>query len=187
MAGAAFGEADVRRDPIRMVAHRAGWAADFERERARIAAALAPWAAGPVEHIGSTAVPGLAAKPIIDMMVSLTDHRHGGAAGEALAGIGWVHAPEPGDAERRKLSFCRPDPGWRTHHLHVYEAGDPIPHSLIVFRDHLRAHPGDAAEYARIKTELAAADEHDRPRYRAGKAPFIQSVLARATRAPGST
>ncbi|WP_239144122.1 GrpB family protein [Actinoplanes philippinensis] len=51
----------------------------------------------------------------------------------------------------------------------------------------MRAHPEDAAEYGRIKTALAAADEHDRPRYRAGKAPFIQSVLRRATRERGST
>ncbi|MEV4274591.1 GrpB family protein [Actinoplanes xinjiangensis] len=177
----------MRHDPIRMVAYRPEWAAEFERERARIAAALAPWAAGPVEHIGSTAVPGLAAKPIIDMMVSLTDHRHGAEVRSALAALGWAHAPEPGDRERSKWSFCFPDPGWRTHHLHVYEVGDPVPPSLIVFRDHLRAHPEDATEYGRIKTALATADAHDRPRYRAGKAPFIQAVLARATRERGST
>lgn len=177
-----------RRDPIRMVTHRTQWADDFERERARVAAVLAPWSAGPVEHIGSTAVPGLVAKPIIDMAVCLTDHRHGAQARTALAGIGWVHAPEPGDAERRKWSFCLPDPGWRTHHLHVYEIGDPIPPSLTAFRDHLRGHPEDAAEYGRIKTVLAEADEHDRPRYRAGKAPFIEAVLRRAGNAgaPGS-
>jgi GrpB-like predicted nucleotidyltransferase (UPF0157 family) len=177
----------VRRDPIRMVAHRPEWAAAFERERARVTAVLALWAAGPVEHIGSTAVPGLAAKPIIDMMVSLGDHRHGDEVRAALAGIGWVHAPEPGDEDRNKWSFCFPDPGRRTHHLHVYVIGDPVPASLTVFRDHLREHPEDAAEYGRIKTALAAADEDDRPRYRAGKAPFIQAVLERATRGRGST
>jgi GrpB-like predicted nucleotidyltransferase (UPF0157 family) len=177
----------TRRDPIRMVAHRPEWAVAFERERVRVAAVLAPWAAGPVEHIGSTAVPGLAAKPIIDMMVSIGDHRHGAEVRAALAGIGWAHAPEPGDEDRRKWSFCFPDPEWRTHHLHVYEIGDPVPSSLIVFRDHLREHPDAAAEYGRIKTALAAADEHDRPRYRAGKAPFIQAVLERATRGRGST
>ncbi|BEL03117.1 GrpB family protein [Actinoplanes sichuanensis] len=170
-----------------MVAYRAEWAAEFERERVRVAAVLAPWAVGAVEHIGSTAVPGLVAKPIIDMMVSITDHRDGAAVGAALAGVGWVHAPEPGDADRCKMSFCFPDPQWRSHHLHVYQVGDPIPRTLLRFRDHLQAHPEDAAEYGRIKTALATADEHDRPRYRAGKAPFIQSVLARATRGPGST
>jgi GrpB-like predicted nucleotidyltransferase (UPF0157 family) len=168
-----------RRDPIRMAPHDPAWAAEFARERARVTAALAPWLTGPVEHIGSTAVPGLPAKPIIDMMATITDHEQGADARSALAGIGWVHAPEPGDAAARKWSFCFPDPAWRTHHLHVYESGDPIPRSLTAFRDHLRACPDDAAEYGRIKNALARADAHDRPRYRAGKAPFIQDVLAR--------
>jgi GrpB-like predicted nucleotidyltransferase (UPF0157 family) len=168
-----------RRDPIRMVPHDPAWAAGFERERIRVAAALAPWLVGPVEHVGSTAVPGLPAKSIIDMMARIADHDQGAEARAALAGIGWVHAPEPGDDVRRKWSFCFPEPGWRTHHLHVYESGDPIPRSLTVFRDHLRANPADAAEYGRVKTALAAADAHDRSRYRAGKAPFIQGILAR--------
>jgi GrpB-like predicted nucleotidyltransferase (UPF0157 family) len=168
-----------RRDPIRIVPHDPAWAAGFERERIRVAAALAPWLVGPVEHVGSTAVPGLPAKSIIDMMARIADHDQGAEARAALAGIGWVHAPEPGDDARRKWSFCFPEPGWRTHHLHVYESGDPIPRSLTAFRDHLRANPADAAEYGRVKTALAAADAHDRPRYRAGKAPFIEGILAR--------
>jgi GrpB-like predicted nucleotidyltransferase (UPF0157 family) len=173
-----------RRDPIRMVPHDPAWAAEFERERARVAAALAPWLAGPVEHVGSTAVPGLPAKPIIDMAARIVGYEQGAEVRAALAAVGWVHAPEPGDDTRRKWSFCFPDPGWRSHHLHVYESGDPIPESLTAFRDHLRACPADAAEYGRIKAALAAADAHDRPRYRAGKAPFIQCVLSRIS--PGS-
>ncbi len=165
-----------------MVPHDSAWAADFERERALVERALAPWLVGPVEHIGSTAVAGLAAKPIIDMMACVSSYDAGSEAIAELDRVGWVHAPEPDDEVGRKWSFCRPDPIRRTHHLHVYESGSLLPQSLIAFRDHLRSHPEDAAEYGRIKTALAAEDDRDRPRYRAGKAPFIRAVLARSSR-----
>jgi len=169
-----------RLDPIEIIAYDPAWPGLFERERARVDQALSPWLAGPVEHIGSTSVPGLPAKPIIDMLArvehydpALTD-----PLVQALAGIGWIHAPEPTDAGQRKWSFCFPDASWRTHHLHVVELSWGWP-GLLAFRDHLRTHPADAAEYARIKVELAAADNRDRPAYRAGKAPFIEGLLKR--------
>ncbi|GAA1595593.1 GrpB family protein [Actinoplanes couchii] len=168
-----------RQDPIRRVSYDTTWVVEFDRERRRVESALAPWLAGPVEHVGSTAVPGLAAKPIIDMAVCVAEYENGREAVAALARIGWVHAPEPGDEAGRKWSFCFPDRARRSHHLHVYEIGNPIPVSLIAFRDHLRSSPEDAAEYGRIKTALAAEDDTDRPRYRAGKAPFIRGVLDR--------
>ena len=167
-----------RRDPIHIVAYDPAWPAAFERQRLRVEAALRPWLVGPVEHIGSTSVPGLAAKPIIDMLARIPDHETGGLVG-AMAGIGWAHAPEPRDQSSRKWSFCFPDVGWRTHHLHVVEADAESWRSLIAFREHLRSHPADAAEYGRLKRALAAADAHDRPRYRAGKAPFIEDLLRR--------
>jgi GrpB-like predicted nucleotidyltransferase (UPF0157 family) len=165
-----------RRDPIHIVAYDPNWPIAFERERARVETALSPWLVGPVEHIGSTSVPGLAAKPIIDMLARIPDHDAGDVVA-AMSGIGWTYAPEPGDEASRKWSFCFPDIGWRTHHLHIFEA-DPVNWQFLpAFRDHLRTHPDDAAEYGRIKTALAAADARDRPRYRAGKAPFIEELL----------
>jgi GrpB-like predicted nucleotidyltransferase (UPF0157 family) len=172
-------EVTGRRDPIKVVPYDANWPAAFARERARIEAALRDHLVGHVEHVGSTAVPGLAAKPIIDMLACVDDYDRTAGIVTDLAAIGWVHAPEPGDQERRRRSFCFPDVAWRSHHLHVWEFGTPDWRRLLVFRDHLRRHPDLAAEYARIKAELAAADEHDRPRYRSGKAPFIEDVLAR--------
>lgn len=106
----------------------------------------------------------------------------GVAAPEAMAVIGWVHAPEPADEAQRKWSFCLPDPAWRTHHLHVVEHASPGWPTWLAFRDHLRTHPAEAAEYGRIKRMLAAADDRDRPAYRAGKAPFIEQALRRAER-----
>lgn len=161
--------------------HDPAWPALFGRERARVASALGAWLVGPVEHIGSTAVPGLPAKPIVDMLARITDYDRASGMVAAMAAIGWVHAPEPHDQKTRTWSFCFPDPGWRTHHLHVVEDRSPHWRSWLAFRDHLRAHPGDAAEYARIKTELANGNRHDRPAYRAGKAPFIRDLLRRIT------
>jgi GrpB-like predicted nucleotidyltransferase (UPF0157 family) len=110
-----------RRDPIHIVPYDAGWPAAFEQQRQRVALALSPWLVGPVEHIGSTSVPGLAAKPIVDMLARIPDH-HAGDVVRAMAGIGWTHAPEPDDEPSRKWSFCFPDIGRRTHHLHIFEA-----------------------------------------------------------------
>lgn len=167
-----------RRDPIHIVAYDPDWPSAFEQQRQWVASALRPWLVGPVEHIGSTSVPGLAAKPIIDMLARVPDYRIGDFVG-AMASIGWTHAPEPSDEPSRKWSFCFPDIAWRTHHLHIFEAAPQNWQFLLAFRDHLRSHPDDAAEYGRIKSALAAADDRDRPRYRAGKAPFIEGLLRR--------
>jgi GrpB-like predicted nucleotidyltransferase (UPF0157 family) len=160
------------------VAYDEGWPAAFEAQRGRVEVALRPWLVAPVEHIGSTAVRGLDAKPIIDMLAVIPDYGVDGLVA-AMGRIGWVHAPEPGDDHGRKWSFCFPGVAWRSHHLHVFEARSEGWPGLLAFRDHLRNHPDDAAAYARIKRELAAADPVDRPRYRSGKAPFITGVLRR--------
>jgi GrpB-like predicted nucleotidyltransferase (UPF0157 family) len=171
---------ESRRDLIKIIPYDDNWPAAFQQQRPRVEAALRPWLVGPVEHIGSTSVPGLAAKPIIDMLARIPDYAVDEVIG-AMSGIGWVHAPEPGDDQDRKWSFCFPDIGWRTHHLHIFESASVRWPSLLTFRDHLRSHPEDAAEYGRIKLALAAVDAHDRPRYRQGKAPFIEELLRRPT------
>ncbi|WP_432994402.1 GrpB family protein [Dactylosporangium sp. CA-233914] len=173
-----------RQDPIKVVSYDDRWPVSFAREQVRVEAALAHYLVGRVEHVGSTAIPGLPAKPIIDMLARIGDYDGSAGIAAELARIRWVHAPEPGDPERRKWSFCFPSVTWRTHHLHVWEAASPNPGQLLRFRDHLRANPGVAAEYARLKSALAAADDGDRPRYRAGKAPFIEDVLRAAQGSP---
>ncbi|WP_027343537.1 GrpB family protein [Hamadaea tsunoensis] len=172
----------MRRDPIVIVPYDPAWPELFAREAARVTGALRPWLVGDVEHIGSTAVPGLPAKPIVDMLARVRAFEPAAEARAALAGIGWVAAPEPGDADRRKYSYCFPSVEHRTHHLHVVERFSPDWPTWIIFRDRLRQDPEATAAYARIKQELAAADAEDRPRYRAGKAPFIRSVIDQSTK-----
>ena len=176
-----------RLDQNEIVPYRPDWPSVFEAQRRRVEPLIRPWLHGPVEHIGSTAVPGLAAKPIIDMLGRVESYADGVPARAALSRIGWVAAPEPGDEAARKWSFCFPDTSMRTHHLHLFMTDDPLAGQILAFRDHLRTHPGDAAEYARVKFELAAADNRDRPRYRAGKAPCITAILERIAAVPGQS
>jgi GrpB-like predicted nucleotidyltransferase (UPF0157 family) len=173
----------MRLDPIVIVPYDPAWATSFDVERDRVQGALADLLIRPVEHIGSTAVPGLAAKPIIDMLavVADIDEAHGAIA--RLQGVGWIHAPEPTDGVDRSLSFCTPSIARRTHHLHVVEGASADWPGWLAFRDHLRTHPDVAVEYAALKIQLAArygAEPNERDAYRSGKAGFVARMTKRA-------
>ncbi len=174
----------MRRDPIKIVAYEPEWPSLFVRERDRLEPVLGLWLMEPIEHIGSTVVPGLPAKPIIDMVAPIIDYATFHSALPALNQLGWVHSPEPGDQAARKWSICFPDVAWRTHHLHVVEHRSTHWRDWLTFRDHLRAAPAAAAEYGRIKVRLASRDDRDRTAYRAGKAPFICGVLDQLRQPP---
>lgn len=125
-------------------------------------------------HVGSTAVPGLAAKPVIDILVGVDDLSSSRACVEPLAAVGYVYAPYRPDEMHW---FCKPDPSRRTHHLHLVPAGSPRFRAELAFRDHLRSHPDACAGYAALKWQLAARFEHDREAYTEAKADFIRAVL----------
>ena len=167
----------MRQDSIEIVDHDPRWPSDYDRERRRLEPVLAAWLVAPINHIGSTAVPGLPAKPIIDMLAVVEDRDTFGNAIGLVRELGWVHAPEPGDEAHRKWSLCFPSVAHRTHHLHVVEHRSPDWPRWLAFRDHLRINPEVAAEYTRIKRHLVEQDAEDRVRYRSQKAPFIESVL----------
>jgi GrpB-like predicted nucleotidyltransferase (UPF0157 family) len=173
----------VRKDTIRMCPSDPSWAASFEHQRERLTSVLEPWLVQPLEHIGSTAVPGLVAKPIIDMLAVVEDIDDAEAAVGPLREIGWLLAPEPGDELKRSRSFCTPSIELRTHHLHVAERSSVAWHGWLAFRDHLRTHPDVSREYGALKTRLAnehGADPNQRDAYRSGKADWVQAVTARA-------
>lgn len=98
----------MRRDPIVIQPHDPQWAQDFDVQRAALEPVLAGRLVAPVEHIGSTSVPGLPAKPIIDMVAVIDDYAGFAPALPELERIGWVHAPEPDDERHRKWSVCFP-------------------------------------------------------------------------------
>ena len=151
------------------------WPAEFEVERAAIAVVLPELV---VEHVGSTSVPGLSAKPIIDIQAGAASFAAACDAVEPLSALAWEYAGEFGIPGR--LYFRKHENGRRTHHLHLGVRNGRGWHQTIRFRDYLRAHPEAAAEYARIKRGLAAADREDVAAYPYRKSPFIRATLAKA-------
>lgn len=163
--------------PIELVSYDVAWPARFEEECAQLRRALTPWLAGPVEHIGSTAVPGLAAKPVIDIMAGVDSLDGSRPAIAAAAGLGYCYFPYQAEL---KHWFCKPSPAVRTHHLHLVPIGSPAWIRPIAFRDYLRAHPNVAAEYEVIKRRLAEQFRFDREAYTNAKGPFIDAVTDKA-------
>jgi len=166
---------------LEIVPYDPRWPREFETERDRIQAALGSLALR-IEHNGSTAVPGLAAKPVIDTQVSVARLHPIEAYAPMLAHLGYVHVPHADDA--RCPFFHRPHMWPHTHHIHVVEAGSDEERRTLAFRDHLRAHPAVAHEYETLKRRLAAihsgSDADSREAYANGKSAFIDRVLTLA-------
>jgi GrpB-like predicted nucleotidyltransferase (UPF0157 family) len=160
---------------IHVVPYDPSWVAQFEEERALLEALLTPWRRGPIEHVGSTAVPGLCAKPVIDMMVGVVSLAESEPAKASLAGAGYQYADYKSDVMHW---FCKPSFAKRTHHLHLIPFGSPLWSERLRFRDLLRGDARLAAEYASLKLELARKFEFDREGYTDAKWPFIAKALA---------
>jgi GrpB-like predicted nucleotidyltransferase (UPF0157 family) len=129
---------------------------------------------GGIHHVGSTAVTGLAAKPVIDILAGVRDLESSRACFDVLARIGYVYAPHRADEMHW---FCKPHPSRRTHHLHLVPHGSRRFRDELAFRDYLRAHPGEAREYAALKRRLAERFARDREAYTDAKAGFIRARL----------
>jgi GrpB-like predicted nucleotidyltransferase (UPF0157 family) len=126
------------------------WADRFAEQQMVVEDLLRPWLTGPVEQIGSTAVPGLRAKPVIDMLAPVGSLAEARAAVPVLADAGWLFWPED-PCGLYRLWLLRPLPEARTHHLQVVEGGHSHARALLAFRDVLRAAAGLCREYARLK------------------------------------
>ena len=170
----------VSEDPIHLLPHDAEWPRLFDEERARLDLVLEPWLVGPIEHIGSTAVPGLTAKPIIDIMAGVRDLPSSLGARDALATLGYMYAPYRPDVMHW---FCKPAPAYRTHHLHLVPVSSSLWSDRIVFRDDLRSSATAAARYAELKIALAEQYQFDREAYTNAKSEFVRSILDRARQA----
>jgi GrpB-like predicted nucleotidyltransferase (UPF0157 family) len=161
-------------EPVVVVDYDPAWPTLYGAEAARIREALGSGIAG-IEHIGSTSVPGLAAKPIIDIMALVESFE---AAEELVAPmemLGYHYFGEYGIPRRHY--FNRPG-----YHAHVLEPGSDQATGHLAFRDYLRAHPETSADYARLKRDLAARHRDDRDGYTDAKAEFIRATIATARR-----
>jgi GrpB-like predicted nucleotidyltransferase (UPF0157 family) len=166
--------------PIVLEPYDPEWPRRFEAERTLLDEVLGPWLEGGIHHIGSTAIPGIAAKPIIDMMAGVRDFDEARGAYEPLAELGYVHEPHrPGIAHH----FAKRGPDGRTTHgLHLTEPGSDLWRERLVFRDALRADRALAAEYEALKLGLPRDDAQV---YVEAKRPFVAQVLARFGLQPG--
>ena len=164
------------RGDARVVDHDERWARDFQSIRDRLWPVVAA-AALAVEHVGSTAVPGLAAKPVIDVDVVVADAGRVAPVVAALASIGSAHRGDLGVPGREAFSMV---PGLPPHHLYVVVLGSEPYRDHVDLRDHLRAHPGAAARYAAEKRRLSPLLVTDREAYVRGKAWLVTELLAEA-------
>jgi GrpB-like predicted nucleotidyltransferase (UPF0157 family) len=130
-----------------------------------------------VEHVGSTAVPGLAAKPILDLQAAVEDVSGAGRIAAALTPDGWHLVPPELDGRQGRLLFVKVVAGRRAAHLHLTTAEDPSRQHRRTFRDALRADPALAQTYADLKRFLAGQHADDREAYTAAKSDFIDAVV----------
>jgi GrpB-like predicted nucleotidyltransferase (UPF0157 family) len=149
----------------------------FQQERVALESVLADWLAGPVEHIGSTSVPGLAAKPIIDMLAPVQSLSDAATAVSVVVPLGYAHGVHrPEEAHY----FFKPaaDNWWeRTHHLHLTEPTSVLWRRRVAFRDALRRRADHRIRYEQLKRALAAAHRDDIAAYARNKDEFVNEVL----------
>jgi GrpB-like predicted nucleotidyltransferase (UPF0157 family) len=159
----------VRYDPL--------WAERFRSEAALIAGIFGEELLS-IHHIGSSAILGMSAKPIIDIMPIVSNIQKVEALNSAMMRIGYQPLGEYGIAGRR--FFVKGGDATRTHHVHSYQAGHPEVARHLDFRDYLADHPAEAQEYAELKAKLAGQYRNDIDGYMRGKDAFIKSILVQA-------
>jgi len=165
-------------DPIVVVPYDPEWPRHFADLGRRLRDALGRVALR-IDHIGSTAVPGLDAKPIVDIQISVASFDPLDVYRTPLERAGYVLRAENPDLTKR---YFRERPGQRRTHIHVRRAGGWSEQGSLLFRDYLRANPDDAAQYAELKHALASAHREDRAKYTDAKGPFIWDAMLRANR-----
>jgi GrpB-like predicted nucleotidyltransferase (UPF0157 family) len=164
-------------DAIIMVEHDPNWPLQFEEERGRLERAFGREAVC-LEHVGSTAVPELCAKPVIDILVSVHRLHPADHYEPFLSDLGYRNVPHDDDAER--LFWMKGMP--RTHHLHIVPHGTWSHWKHILFRDYLRSHHGEMERYANLKRESAGRFRNDRQAYLESKGAMIDEMSSAAVR-----
>ncbi len=147
------GSTEPSKEPsvLRLAPYDESWVRSYEVEAAQLRLVFGSMLVQ-IEHVGSTAVPGLVAKPIIDMLAAVTNWDGFDRAAERLRASGYEYTPFPDTADPRVFRKGPTEGGQlRTHHLHVTAAGSSYWRRILEFRDHLRAHPDEAAAYAHLK------------------------------------
>jgi GrpB-like predicted nucleotidyltransferase (UPF0157 family) len=160
--------------PVEIEPYNPAWPDLFQAERELLDRVLERWLAGPIEHVGSTSVPGLDAKPTIDIMAAVKDLESSRPAIAELERAGYCYAPYKSSVMHW---LCKPSPEVRTYHLHLVPFSSGLWNERLAFRDLLRTNYSVATGYVALKHRLAAAYRNDRERYTEEKGSFIEAVL----------
>jgi len=163
-----------KEEPIYLVEYDKSWPTKFLAEKELIQATLDEWIVGDIEHVGSTSIPDLTAKPIIDIMVGVKELKKAKACIPILEGINYLYSPYKAD---RMHWFCKPSRAHREFHLTLIEPTHPEWQARIAFRDYLRDHSEVANEYLKLKVELAAKFKNDREAYTERKGDFVKRIV----------
>lgn len=158
---------------IEVVPYRSHWPSLFRMEARKIAAVLANELIL-IHHIGSTAIPRIKAKPVIDCLIEVRDIDSVDLFNDSIMALGYDPRGENGIAGRRYFNKARGS--IHTHHLHIFQLGHPEIARHLNFRDFLRAHPEQAQAYSRIKEDLAQKFKHDSEAYTEGKTIFVNEI-----------
>lgn len=160
-------------EPIRIVEYDPSWVSMFEMIRDFVTPVLTDIVIA-IEHVGSTSVPGLSAKPIIDMDVVVSSRAEVLIAIQRLESIGYIHQGDLGISGRE--TFAQPD-GLPPHHLYVCDTNNTELKRHVLFRDYLKSHPEEAKKYDELKQELAQRFRNDRALYTNCKTQFVNERL----------
>ncbi|BAO45787.1 GrpB family protein [Thiolapillus brandeum] len=156
------------------------WQIKFEEEKKYLLTIAGEWNYGGIEHVGSTAVLGMIAKPVIDIMFGVSSLEESKQAIKVLVNNGYKYWPYKAEVMHW---FCKPSDEFRTHHLHLIPFDSPLWKERIKFRELLRKNEAVANEYASLKRKLASTYKKDREKYTEMKWPFIQKALRNANNA----
>jgi GrpB-like predicted nucleotidyltransferase (UPF0157 family) len=163
---------------VEVVDYDPSWAARGAQERQFLQELLTPWLRGNVEHVGSTAIPGLAAKPIIDLQAPVQDLAAAEPVAPVLAPHDWHYVHPDLDQRPFRRFFVKVVDGRRAAHLHLMTASGVRWNQQLAFRDALRTRPELIRAYSQLKHDLAARHPDDREAYTARKRQFVDEVLA---------
>jgi len=164
------------RQPVELTEYDDRWPRLFTVERDRVIDAL-PGVFIAIEHIGSTAVPGLRSKPLIDLLAGVPSMAAAIALNRTIGAAGYVASARYNESLTTRQWFMRQQGGRRTHHLHVVVHDGDEWHLRLRFRDRLRADPALRERYATLKDDLARRFADDRDAYTAGKSEFVENAL----------
>lgn len=162
---------------IFLVPYDPNWPTKFQKEKELLEKTLGKYITGGIYHVGSTSIPGISAKPIIDILIGVESLEKSRPSIDILKDIAYLYAPYKTEYEHW---FCKPSPERREFHLHLMPSNSPEFKAKIAFRDYLIDHPEESKKYEALKVKLAREFTEDREAYTQAKTEFVKEIVAKA-------